>query len=43
MKRILLTACAALLFWVAGAQESPKRWTLQECLDYALEHNIRLR
>lgn len=43
MKRILLTACAAVLLWVAGAQESPKRWTLQECLNYALEHNIRLR
>ena len=26
-----------------GAQELPERWTLQTCLDYALENNIQVR
>ncbi|MDH6304866.1 outer membrane protein [Parabacteroides sp. PF5-5] len=41
----LLVLMLTLLFPVyAGAQESqPKRWTLRECLDYALEHNIQVK
>lgn len=26
-----------------SAQDSPKEWTLQECIDHAIEHNIELR
>lgn len=44
MKRILLILGAWLLGWqTAAAQDLPKRWTLQECLDYALENNIQLQ
>ena len=44
MNRKLLTGCAALLVWHAvAAQESLKVWTLQTCLDYALENNIQLQ
>ena len=43
MNRKLLTGCAALLVWHAvAAQDSLKVWTLQTCLDYALENNIQL-
>ena len=43
MKRTLLTGCALLFAGIAAAQESPERWTLRQCLDYALENNIQLR
>ena len=44
MNRKLLTGCAALLIWYAvAAQDSLKVWTLQTCLDYALENNIQLQ
>lgn len=44
MNRKLLTGCAALLIWHAvAAQDSLKVWTLQTCLDYALENNIQLQ
>ena len=44
MNRKLLTGCAALLVWHAvAAQDSLKVWTLQTCLDYALENNIQLQ
>ncbi len=39
-KRILLLICVIVLFLPAFGQE---RWTLRECLDYALEHNIQLQ
>lgn len=32
-----------LLGQLATAQQTPKTWSLQECLDYALEHNIQLQ
>lgn len=36
--------CAALLVCQSvAAQDSVKQWTLQECLDYALENNIQLQ
>ena len=40
MKRILTLLLAASAALNAGAQ---KVWTLQECLDYAMENNIQLR
>jgi len=46
MKHIpyLLLATALLLpSTEASAQENPQRWTLQDCLSYALEHNIQLK
>lgn len=45
MKRLLiLTLIAALAATRAAAEpDSLKSWTLNDCLDYALEHNIQLR
>lgn len=45
MKRVLpILFCTALLgLRSAAAQEAPKTWTLQECLDYAYENNIQVR
>ena len=40
MKRILTLLLAVTVAVSAGAQ---KVWTLQECLDYALENNIQLQ
>ncbi|MDR1937613.1 MAG: TolC family protein [Tannerellaceae bacterium] len=44
MKRnLLLLASFLLLAAGTGAQEKPGKWTLQDCLRYALEHNIQLK
>lgn len=44
MKRKLWMYCAAFLVCQSvAAQDSVKQWTLQECLDYALENNIQLQ
>lgn len=45
MKRnIYLAAIATLLSGsFCLAQESPKQWTLEECIRYAIEHNIDLK
>lgn len=45
MKRtIYLIACAALLSAAQGrAQQPEKIWTLEECIQYAIEHNIDLK
>ena len=44
MTRMILTTW---IIWslasCLGAQELPERWTLQRCLDYALENNIQVR
>jgi outer membrane protein len=40
MKRILLTVLATAAVCVAGAQE---KWTLRQCIDYAIEHNVTIR
>lgn len=44
MTRMILTTW---IMWslasCLGAQELPERWTLQTCLDYALENNIQVR
>lgn len=44
MKQYLVLLFTLLIF-PAGliAQETPVRWTLQDCLDYAAEHNIQIR
>lgn len=42
MKRyILLTSLLIGTLLTAGAQ--PKKWTLQQCIDYALEHNVQIK
>lgn len=44
MKRILYMAFSGLLFcWQADAQEAMKKWTLEECINYAISHNIDLK
>lgn len=45
MKRIIINIICALWLILPGmkAQEKPQQWTLQDCLDYALEHNIQVR
>jgi outer membrane protein len=45
MKRIYLIILSSLLLLPAGmkAQDTPKQWTLRDCLDYALEHNIQVK
>ncbi len=42
MKRIFL-ALALLAPALAGAQDLSHPWTLQECLDWALEHNLNVK
>ena len=42
MKRILL-ALALLSPALAGAQDVRHPWTLQECLDWALEHSLTVK
>lgn len=46
MKQISLIILSCLLLLPAGmnAQENmPEQWTLRDCIDYALEHNITIR
>lgn len=45
MKRIYLIILSSLLLLPGGmkAQDVPKQWTLRDCLDYALEHNIQVK
>lgn len=46
MKRPLLVWALLCTAGIATAQEAsslPTQWTLQQCIDYALEHNISLR
>lgn len=41
---MILIVCGLLFGWqVSMAQQTMKKWTLQDCLDYALENNIQLR
>lgn len=41
-KRIKLSAIFVFATTVVAAQQTPK-WSLQECIDYSLAHNIRLK
>ena len=40
MKRLFLSIAFATLFLTADAQQ---RWTLSECINYAVEHNVNIR
>ena len=46
MKQVSLIILSCLLLLPAGMQaedDMPKQWTLRNCIDYALEHNITIR
>jgi outer membrane protein len=43
MKQNLSLLFVLLLPALTAAQEQPDAWTLRNCLDYALEHNIQLK
>lgn len=43
MKSILSISAALLIASSLQAQETDKQWTLEECIDYAIEHNIDLK
>lgn len=45
MRKSLIISISALLLLSAGirAQESAKQWSLEECIRYAIEHNIELK
>ena len=46
MKQVSLTILSCLLLLPAGMKaedDMPKQWTLRNCIDYALEHNITIR
>lgn len=41
--KLLIIIGIACLSCGASAEEKPERWTLQDCLNYALEHNIQVK
>lgn len=43
MKSIKLYLPALLICWSAQAQEPAKKWSLEECISHAVEHNIDLK
>ena len=46
MKQVYLIILSCLLLLPAGMKaedDMPKQWTLRNCIDYALEHNITIR
>ncbi len=44
MKKLILILCSAFLSSVISAQEQGKKvWTLEECINYALQKNIQVR
>ena len=45
MNKTVMTLMGLLLMAAlpTSAQDTAKKWTLQECIDYALEHNIQLK
>jgi outer membrane protein len=42
MKKLLLSCIVILTAWAAHAQDK-KVWTLQECIDYALQNNLNVK
>lgn len=43
MKRILYILPALLISWSTSAQETTKKWTLEECINHAITNNIDLK
>src|SRR6056297_2600813 len=43
MNRIILLFTALLFFGTSTVSEAQEEWTLQKCIDYALENNIQIK
>lgn len=43
MNKIVYILPALFICWNAGAQEATKKWTLEECINHAISHNIDLK
>jgi outer membrane protein len=43
MKKILFSTLLALSAYSGSAQNQPQKWTLEACVQYALEHNITVK
>lgn len=43
LKSVQAGVLALMAFVSASAQDYPSRWTLRQCIDYALSHNIQLQ
>lgn len=44
MKKILLLFFAVIFsYTISSAQDDSKRWTLEECINYAIDHNIDIK
>lgn len=43
MKHILSVTVASFLICMSAGAQAPKQWTLEECIRYAIEHNIDLK
>ena len=42
MKKLIVAAVAAIVF-IANIQAQNKKWSLKECIDYAILHNIEVK
>ena len=42
MKKLIVAAVVAIAF-IANMQAQNKKWSLKECIDYAILHNIELK
>ncbi len=43
MRKVLLTAVVVLTGFASGYGQDVKKWTLKECVDIALENNLRIK
>ena len=43
MKRPFFLICVSLTLFASAFAVTPKKWTLQECIDYALAHNVQTK
>ena len=43
MMNIRFTILSAMAFFALGEAQAQKAWSLRQCIDYALEHNITVK
>ena len=45
MNKLVTVTCTAIIYLagIENIQAQQKRWTLSECIDYAVEHNIEVK
>lgn len=43
MNKTFFLSCIMILLYGLGAKSQTKKWTIQECVNYALEHNISIQ